>query len=40
VRGLDAVEGSPIIDIKPYLPRAESVPDARVPGWALQGPPS
>ena len=38
VKGLDAFEGSPIIDIKPYLPRAESIPNARVPEWTLRGP--
>jgi len=40
VRGLDAFRGSPIIDIKPYLPRADSIPDARVPSWTLRGPPT
>jgi len=40
VRGLDALEGSPIIDIKPYIPRADSVSDARVPDWAFHGPPT
>jgi tRNA-Thr(GGU) m(6)t(6)A37 methyltransferase TsaA len=40
VRGLDAFEGSPILDIKPYMPRADSVPNARVPEWTLHGPPS
>jgi tRNA-Thr(GGU) m(6)t(6)A37 methyltransferase TsaA len=38
VNGLDAIEGSPIIDIKPYLPKADSVPDAKTPEWALRGP--
>jgi len=38
VRGLDALEGSPIIDIKPYIPRADSITDARVPEWTLHGP--
>jgi len=38
VRGLDAFKGSPIIDIKPYLPRADSIPDAHVPSWTLHGP--
>jgi len=38
VRGLDAFKGSPIIDIKPYLPGADSVPDALVPSWTLSGP--
>jgi len=40
VKGLDALEGSPIVDIKPYIPRADSVPDARVPEWTSRGPPS
>lgn len=38
VKGLDAFEGTPIIDIKPYNPRADAVPDAVVPPWALRGP--
>jgi len=38
VRGLDAVEGTPVVDIKPYLPRSDSVPGARVPTWTLRGP--
>lgn len=38
VKGLDAVEGTPVIDIKPYLPRADSVPQADVPEWASHGP--
>ena len=40
VRGLDAFEGSPIIDIKPYIPRADSISDARVPEWTNHGPPT
>lgn len=36
VRGLDALEGSPIIDIKPYIPRLDSFPQARVPQWLKQ----
>ena len=38
VKGLDASEGSPIVDIKPYLPRADCIPDVRVPEWTTQGP--
>jgi tRNA-Thr(GGU) m(6)t(6)A37 methyltransferase TsaA len=38
VKGLDAAEGSPIVDIKPYLSRADCVPDARVPDWTKHGP--
>jgi tRNA-Thr(GGU) m(6)t(6)A37 methyltransferase TsaA len=33
VRGLDAVDGSPVLDIKPYIPHHDSLPDARVPRW-------
>jgi tRNA-Thr(GGU) m(6)t(6)A37 methyltransferase TsaA len=40
VKGLDAFDESPIIDIKPYISRADSVPDARAPEWTLQGPPT
>lgn len=36
VNGLDAIKGSPIIDIKPYIPRADSVPDAQAPKWTLK----
>lgn len=38
VNGLDAIEGSPIIDIKPYIPRADAFPNARVPEWTWKGP--
>jgi len=38
VRGLDASKGSPIVDIKPYIPRADSILDARVPEWTSGGP--
>jgi len=38
VRGLDAFTDSPIVDIKPYLPRTDSIPNARVPAWALSDP--
>jgi len=33
VRGLDAIDGTPVLDVKPYLPHHDSVPDAKVPGW-------
>ncbi|MGB9887818.1 MAG: tRNA (N6-threonylcarbamoyladenosine(37)-N6)-methyltransferase TrmO [Moorellales bacterium] len=32
VRGVDAVDGSPLLDLKPYFPDLDSVPHARV-GW-------
>ena len=31
VRGLDAIDGTPVLDIKPYLPEYDSIPDAQVP---------
>jgi tRNA-Thr(GGU) m(6)t(6)A37 methyltransferase TsaA len=37
VKGLDAFKSSPIIDIKPYNPKADSVPNAKVPEWAEHG---
>ncbi len=33
VLGLDALNGTPVLDIKPYLVRGDSVPDASVPEW-------
>jgi tRNA-Thr(GGU) m(6)t(6)A37 methyltransferase TsaA len=36
VRGLDAIEGTPVLDVKPYLPHYDSIPDARVPGWVAE----
>ena len=31
VRGLDAIDGTPVLDIKPYLPEYDAVPGARIP---------
>ncbi|MFC1897077.1 tRNA (N6-threonylcarbamoyladenosine(37)-N6)-methyltransferase TrmO [Chloroflexota bacterium] len=33
VRGLDAIDGTPVIDIKPCVPGYDSASDARVPSW-------
>jgi tRNA-Thr(GGU) m(6)t(6)A37 methyltransferase TsaA len=33
VAGIDAWDGTPIIDIKGYYPRDEQRPDATIPGW-------
>lgn len=33
VKGLDALDGTPVLDIKPYLPPGDSVAWARVPQW-------
>jgi len=35
VSGLDILDGSPLLDIKPYIPYADSLPDARG-GWAQE----
>ena len=32
VRGLDAIDGTPVLDVKPYLPEYDSVPGATLPG--------
>ena len=34
VQGLDALDGTPVLDIKPYLPQYDSVPEAQLPPWA------
>jgi tRNA-Thr(GGU) m(6)t(6)A37 methyltransferase TsaA len=36
VRGLDAVDGSPVLDVKPYIPHHDSVPDAKVAQWVSE----
>jgi len=33
VTGLDALDGSLILDIKPYNPELQNLQDVRVPGW-------
>ncbi len=33
VQGLDAIDGTPVIDIKPYIPGYDSVSNATVPSW-------
>jgi tRNA-Thr(GGU) m(6)t(6)A37 methyltransferase TsaA len=35
IRGHDLLNGTPILDIKPYLPYADSFPDSRI-GWLEQ----
>ena len=36
VKGMDALDGSPLIDIKPYSPQVDSVQNARI-GWHKKG---
>jgi tRNA-Thr(GGU) m(6)t(6)A37 methyltransferase TsaA len=33
VKGLDAIDGTPVIDIKPYIPGYDSDSDAKTPTW-------
>ncbi|HEY0602675.1 MAG TPA: tRNA (N6-threonylcarbamoyladenosine(37)-N6)-methyltransferase TrmO [Herpetosiphonaceae bacterium] len=33
VRGLDAIDGTPVLDIKPYVPAFDRVSGAAVPEW-------
>ena len=35
IQGVDLLDGTPILDIKPYIPYADSVPHAN-PGWAKE----
>ncbi len=38
VRGIDAFDGTPVLDIKPYVPRVDSIPEASI-GWLKRGRP-
>jgi tRNA-Thr(GGU) m(6)t(6)A37 methyltransferase TsaA len=33
VIGLDAIDGTPVLDIKPYIPGSDSPAAARTPDW-------
>jgi tRNA (adenine37-N6)-methyltransferase len=33
VQGLDAINGTPVLDLKPYFPIYDRVPEATVPEW-------
>ena len=33
LHGADIVDGSPVLDIKPYLPYVDNVPSAQAPSW-------
>lgn len=35
VQGLDALDGTPVLDVKPYLPQFDAVPQAQLPPWAV-----
>jgi tRNA-Thr(GGU) m(6)t(6)A37 methyltransferase TsaA len=40
VEDLDARDGSPILDVKPYIPKGDSIPEARTPEWLARAWPS
>jgi len=33
IQGLDAIDGTPVLDIKPHIPRYDSPPKATTPDW-------
>jgi tRNA-Thr(GGU) m(6)t(6)A37 methyltransferase TsaA len=33
VQGLDAIDGTPVLDIKPYFPQYDNIPDSSTPEW-------
>lgn len=33
VRGLDAIDGTPVIDLKPYVPQFDQINNATLPDW-------
>lgn len=39
VEGLDAKDGTPIVDLKPYIPKGDSIPEAITPEWVKKPPP-
>ncbi len=36
VQGLDAIDGTPVLDIKPYIPGYDSVDEATAPPWVIK----
>ena len=36
VQGLDAINGTPVLDIKPYIPGYDSVENAKAPLWMIK----
>ena len=38
VKGLDAINGTPVLDVKPYIPHYDAPADVRLPDWVTQPP--
>ena len=36
VKGLDAIDGTPVLDLKPYAPIYDGARDPSVPGWFIR----
>lgn len=39
VAGLDAKDGTPVVDLKPYIPQGDLIPEATTPEWVKRLPP-
>lgn len=39
VAGLDARDGTPILDLKPYIPKGDAIPEATTPEWVKHSKP-
>ncbi len=39
VEGLEAQPGSPLLDLKPYIPGSDALPEAQTPEWVRRQPP-
>lgn len=35
---IDLVDGTPVLDVKPYVPAYDSIPDAKIPDWINESP--
>lgn len=40
VSGIDLIDGTPILDVKPYVPFYDSIPGAKTPEWVIESPKS
>jgi tRNA-Thr(GGU) m(6)t(6)A37 methyltransferase TsaA len=36
VRGLDALDGTPVLDLKPYIERGDAILNTRAPAWVAR----
>ena len=36
VEGLDAIDGTPVLDVKPYFPQYDRAEDPRLPAWVSE----